>query len=134
MSDELENEDLNQNFWDEVDALRAMLEEDDSRQGRSQKPSFDLESQKSAPGSPQAVSARPDFSHQPDRPVPPDSAEFAPRSIPQQRQIPHMPSTPKKVKAHRRPSKAALIILYTIIIMELGALGAVAYSWYSWIQ
>ena len=132
MSDELQNDDLDQSFWDDVDALRAMLEEEDSQQESFLPSSFETEPAPRATGQTAAVhlpsEGQPSGPARSNRPVS-DS-----RNIPQQRMPSHRPSAPRLARTPRRPSKGALITLYTIIIMELGAITAVAYHWYSWIQ
>ena len=131
MSDKMQNDDLDQSFWDDVDALRAMLEEEDSQQGRPEAPSFDVR-QEPAPRVPrQAASFHLPHEDQPSGSARPKPPVFDPRNIPQQ-EAPVYGSRHRR--APRRPSKGALITLYTIILLELGAISAVAYHWYSWIQ
>lgn len=127
--------DADQSFWDDVDALRAMLEEEEnSPHEKPQAPSFDLGWEEPASRPRQTAPIRPEFPDRPSRPVRPDATVFTPQRVPQQREASYTPSVYGKARVPRRPSKAALIILYTIIVMELGAISAVAYSWYSWIQ
>ena len=131
MSDEMQYDDIDQSFWDDVDALRAMLEEEDSQQAKPAAPSFDVRQDPVQRAPRQAASFRIPYEDQPSGPVRSQPPVFDPRNIPQQGAPAH---GHRHRRAPKRPSKGALITLYTIIIMELGAITAVAYHWYSWIQ
>ena len=128
LTDEMQNDDLDQSFWDDVDALRAMLEEEDAQQQKPQIPSFDLDRSAVSRGSRQESPAVIQRAERTASPVPAD------RKFPQQRAASCGTSIPRQARAPRRPSRGALITLYTIILLELGAISAVAYHWYSWIQ
>ena len=134
MSDEMQNDDLDQSFWAEVDALRAMLDEEDGQQKRPQAPSFNLSGQ-SRPSEPcPNGQAGPDFQTQSPKHIRQSPPVFTPANIPPQREMHYTPPAARKARIPRRPSKGALITLYTIIVLELGAIAAVSYHWYAWIH
>ena len=127
----MQYDDIDQSFWDDVDALRAMLEEEDSQKTFPAAPSFDVRQEPVHRSPRQAASFQIPYEDQPSGSARPKPPVFDPRNIPQQG-APVYGSRHRR--APRRPSKGALFTLYTIIIMELGAITAVAYHWYSWIQ
>ena len=130
----MQYDDLDQSFWDDVDALRAMLEEDESQQAESRTPSFDATMDLDSKHSRQPAAFRIPPEDHPSGSAKTRAPAFESRSIPRQRIPSYGPSAHRRGKAPRRPSKGALITIYTIIFLELGAITAVAYHWYAWIQ
>ena len=130
MSDELQTDDFDQNFWDDVDALRAMLEEEDSGDSRPQSPAFHINREPHTAGSQQPAPTQ--FQRQ--QPARMSGQVTEGRNPSRQNVHPQGHPMKRKVRVPRRPSKGALITLYTILVLELGAIAAVAYRWYSWIH
>ena len=120
--------------WDdaEMDAIRALLEEDEPvsrRNSRSMQPEAFPAAPAPRPQEPRRAAA-PDMRMQPGQSVP------APMDRKQEKELRKQEKALRKQQNRKgkKPSAAAIVILYVIILTELAAIGAVGYQWYLWMK
>ena len=113
--EENQNSEYDDSFWEEVDALRAMLDEEDGEEALSM-PQWESVPEQRASAFPAAE--QPDFRR--------ESLSRGPshKRGPSDRRVP----------SRKRSSAGLLVCLYVIIVLELAAIGGIGASWYLWLQ
>ena len=131
-----DNKNLNgydESFWKDVDALRAMLDEENENPSE---PPVNPVSQHRTSESPQNLAAPElnlNFRNQNLGTLNFEDMQ-AERSAENERKHSVSRSSRKNVRAPRRASRGLLITLYTIIVLELAAIVGIGAAWYLWIQ
>ena len=151
MLDDLQETEYDESFWADVDALRAMLDGEEIQDSEIPEPA---PMQTRTPAEPQLnLDFQPSRSSRPAAPAAgrnvrweepglQPNAHHSSRAGDNRRSRPYESSRRRPCDPYasagrgrpRRPSVALLVFLYLVILLELGGISWIGWSWYSWIH
>ena len=129
MSDTMNENDFEQDFWEDVDSIRAMLDAEDAAGEREPvRRSTPAEADFSF-SAPRESFGNPDFYTPPVQPAP-----AKPRVSRKPLNYPPAAKMKKPPRNRQADLRTALIILYGILFAECAGLSYLGASWYSWMH
>ena len=131
MSDTMNENDYEQDFWEDVDSIRAMLDAEDNKKEKQTQPVTrpSAGAEDFSFSAPRESFGKPDFNYPPVQPASEQNHRV-------RKPLNYPPAAKMKKPPRNRQAdlKAALIILYVILFAECAGLSYLGASWYSWMH